>query len=91
MRLLHILFFVLPFIAASAQETYPKDYFRAPLDIPLLLSRNFGELRSNHFHSGTDIKTQQREGLRAFAIGDGYVSRINIRPGIRQGTIHYPP
>lgn len=80
MRLLHILFFVLPFIAASAQETYPKDYFRAPLDIPLLLSGTFGELRSNHFHSGTDIKTQQREGLRAFAIGDGYVSRINISP-----------
>ena len=28
-----------------------------PLNIPLLLSGNFGELRNNHFHSGLDFKT----------------------------------
>ena len=38
----------------------PNDYFQNPLDIPLFLSGNFGELRSNHFHSGLDIKTQQK-------------------------------
>lgn len=61
-----------------AQNPYPQDYFRAPLDIPLVLSGTFAELRSNHFHSGLDIKTQQREGLKVFAVADGYVSRIKI-------------
>ena len=28
-----------------------------PFDFPLLLSGNFAELRSNHFHSGIDFKT----------------------------------
>ncbi|MEZ4809158.1 MAG: M23 family metallopeptidase [Allomuricauda sp.] len=61
-----------------AQEKYPKDVFRSPLDIPLILAGTFGELRSNHFHSGMDIKTQQREGLPVHAIADGTVTRINV-------------
>lgn len=61
-----------------AQENYPKDAFRSPMDIPLALAGNFGELRSNHFHSGIDIKTQQREGLPIYAIGDGSATRIKI-------------
>ena len=52
--------------------------FRSPLDIPLILSGTFGELRSNHFHAGIDIKTQQREGLPVFSIEDGTVSRIKV-------------
>ena len=60
------------------QEKYTKNYFRSPLDIPLILSGTFGELRSNHFHSGIDIKTQGREGLNTYAVADGYVSRIKI-------------
>ena len=40
-----------------SQAEYPKDYFRNPLDIPLILAGNFAELRSNHFHTGIDIKT----------------------------------
>ncbi|MDL2143606.1 M23 family metallopeptidase [Flavobacterium tructae] len=65
-----------PFIFAQTQ--YPKDYFRPPLDIPMQLSGNFGELRPNHFHAGFDLKTNQREGLKVYAIADGYVSRIKI-------------
>ena len=61
-------------------DTYPKNDFINPMEIKNLLAGNFGELRSNHFHSGLDIKTQQREGLKIFAIGDGYISRINISP-----------
>ncbi|RED18970.1 peptidase M23-like protein [Flavobacterium cutihirudinis] len=61
-----------------AQTQYPKDYFRPPLDIPMQLSGNFGELRPNHFHAGFDLKTNQREGLNVYAIADGYVSRIKI-------------
>ncbi len=59
------------------QKEYPQD-FVSPLDIPLLLSGTFGELRSNHFHSGIDIKTQRKQGLKVYAIGDGYVSRIKV-------------
>ena len=62
---------------AVSQKNYPQD-FRHPLDIPLLLSGTFGELRSNHFHSGIDIKTQRRQGLKIYSIGDGYVSRIKV-------------
>jgi murein DD-endopeptidase MepM/ murein hydrolase activator NlpD len=63
---------------AAAQDSYPMDAFRPPLDIPLILAGNFGELRSNHFHSGIDIKTQQREGLSVHAIGDGTITRIKV-------------
>ncbi|HEX8574793.1 MAG TPA: M23 family metallopeptidase [Flavobacterium sp.] len=62
----------------QAQTDYPKDYFRSPLDIPLSLSGNFGELRSNHFHSGLDFRTQQKEGLNVYASADGYIARIKI-------------
>ncbi len=65
-------------IFAFGQTQYPKDYFRSPLDIPMQLSGNFGELRPNHIHSGLDCKTQQKEGLNVYASADGYVSRIKI-------------
>lgn len=61
-----------------AQEDYPKDYFKSPLDIQLHLSGSFGELRNNHFHTGLDFKTSQKEGLYIYASADGYVSRIKI-------------
>ena len=65
-------------ICSFGQTQYPKDYFRSPLDIPLQLSGNFGELRPNHIHAGFDFKTQQKEGLFVYASADGYVSRIKI-------------
>ncbi len=72
--------FIFLFIAQViiAQNPYPQNYFRSPLDISLVLSGTFAELRSNHFHSGLDIKTQQREGLKVYAAASGYVSRIKI-------------
>ncbi len=76
MRLSLLALFFTNFIFAQTQ--YPKDYFRPPLDIPMQLSGNFGELRPNHFHAGFDLKTNQREGLNVYAIADGYVSRIKI-------------
>jgi murein DD-endopeptidase MepM/ murein hydrolase activator NlpD len=63
-----------------AQTQYPKDYFSPPLDVPMRLSGNFGELRPNHFHAGLDFKTLQQEGLEVHAVADGYVSRIKISP-----------
>ncbi|TCK69058.1 peptidase M23-like protein [Winogradskyella wandonensis] len=73
--------FLLLFLLSStlyAQSEYPQDYFRNPLDITLVLSGTFAELRSNHFHSGLDIKTQGRTGLKVYTAAMGYVSRIKI-------------
>ena len=61
-----------------AQEELPKDYFDSPLEIPIILSGTFGELRSNHFHSGVDIKTEGKTGASVFAVADGYIKRIKI-------------
>ena len=61
-----------------SQEKYPEDYFRNPLDITPVIAGTFGELRSNHFHSGIDIKTQGKQGLKIYAAADGYVSRIKV-------------
>lgn len=75
-RLLLLLFCV--YFCGFSQAEYPVDYFEKPLDIPLILSGTFGELRSNHFHSGLDIKTQKRTGFNIYASAEGYVSRIKI-------------
>jgi len=63
---------------AGSQDTYPKGYFRSPVDFPILLSGTFGELRGTHFHSGIDIKTNGHNGAKIHAIADGYISRIKI-------------
>lgn len=64
----------------SQTKQYPTDYFGSPVGFPIILSGNFAELRSNHFHSGIDITTQKEEGKSVFACADGYVSRIRISP-----------
>lgn len=43
------------------QNEYPRNYFVSPLEIPLQLSGNFGELRPNHFHAGFDLKTNKKK------------------------------
>lgn len=62
----------------AAQPVVPTEYFSNPLNIDLKLSGTFGELRSNHFHSGMDIKTLQKEGYDVLASAEGYISRIKI-------------
>lgn len=66
-------------LAGHAQDNIPTDYFKDPLDIPIILAGDFGELRGGHFHSGLDIKTQHRQGLSVHASGSGSVSRIKIQ------------
>ena len=48
------------------------------MDLPINLSGTFGELRTNHFHSGIDIKTNRREGLNIYSYEKGYISRIQV-------------
>lgn len=89
MKSIFLLIFLFVFISFKIySQKYPQDYFRPPLDIPLRLSGNFGELRSNHFHAGLDFKTQQRTGLTVHAAADGYVSRIKVSP-YGYGTVLY--
>ncbi len=67
-------------ISWSQEKRYPDSYFRSPLDLPLVLAGNFGELRSGHFHSGLDLKTNGEEGHAVLAVADGWVSRIKVSP-----------
>lgn len=68
-------------VARSQTPTnYPQGYFRNPLNIPMQLSGNFGELRANHYHMGLDLKTQAKENLPVYAAADGFVTRIKIEP-----------
>lgn len=53
-------------------------YSTLPVKLDLLLAGGFAEIRSNHFHSGLDIRTGGKEGIKVYAPADGYVSRINI-------------
>jgi hypothetical protein len=78
LRLLCVFIFSTVLGAASGQVAYPQDYFRSPMDTTLLLSAPFGQLRDNHFHSGIDIRTFEKEGLPVYAVADGWVSRIKI-------------
>jgi hypothetical protein len=64
-----------------AQYNPSKSYnFHPPLKIPLVLAANFGELRSNHFHTGIDFKTNRKIGYNIYSIDDGYVSRVKVSP-----------
>jgi len=58
----------------------PTSNYRSPLDIPLELAANFGEIRPDHFHMGVDFKTGGKEGLKLYAIENGFVSRIKVSP-----------
>lgn len=69
----YLLFFFTNIVAQNAN-------FAPPVDIPIVLNGNFGEIRNNHFHAGIDIKTNGETGLPVFAIEDGFVSRISVSP-----------
>ena len=55
--------------------------FASPLDIPLIVSSNFGELRTEQFHFGIDFKTGGKTGLSVHAVDSGYVCRIKVESG----------
>ena len=77
------LLFASTFIQAQqiySTNKYPITDFRQPLDItPPALAGSFGEIRGNHFHSGIDFRTNQREGYPVYAVADGYISRLRVQ------------
>ena len=79
-RLINLVLCVIMAGSVQAQVAYPRHYFRNPLDIPMELAANFGELRTNHWHMGLDIRTKQKENLPIYAAAAGYIAYIGIRP-----------
>lgn len=76
-KCLYFLVAAISFVAYSqTNEKYPRQYFISPMNIPTEPSGTFGELRTNHFHSGLDFKTKQKEGFEVYAVADGFISRI---------------
>ena len=73
----------LSFFTLFAQGSGPATEdmkFRYPLDVPMSLSGNYGELRSNHFHAGIDFRIGGVVGAPIYAAERGYISRISIGP-----------
>ncbi|MBL7918333.1 MAG: M23 family metallopeptidase, partial [Bacteroidia bacterium] len=73
MRKLSYLLFIL-----SKSLFAQNNGFVFPLQEPISLVGNYGELRPNHFHAGLDFSTQGRTGLPVMAAASGYVSRIKV-------------
>ncbi len=61
---------------ATERDLFISGYFQPPVADLMRLSGTFGELRSNHFHAGLDIKGGMNVPILAAA--DGYVSRISV-------------
>jgi len=83
-RTVLVFFLFLPCLMVCSQPAeqhgYPRNYFRNPLNIPMQLSANFGELRPNHWHMGLDIRTGAKENLPVYAAAEGYIAKVGIRP-----------
>ncbi len=58
--------------------SFSQNYFYRPIEYDILLSGNFGEIRSSGFHTGIDIKTKGKVGEIIRSIDDGYISRIQV-------------
>jgi murein DD-endopeptidase MepM/ murein hydrolase activator NlpD len=85
MRLSFLFLLCFSFAYTQAQpykaSKYPKEDFRYPLDLAPSIVGSFGDLRPNHFHSGLDFRTNQREGYPVYAVADGYVARLRVQIG----------
>ena len=68
-------------VSLAQKQSYPKGYYQFPIrpGLPNSLAGGLGDLRSNHFHAGLDIRTQQREGLPVYAAAEGYVYKVAVQ------------
>ncbi|HEV7350442.1 M23 family metallopeptidase [Telluribacter sp.] len=81
---------LVPFTLTAQKQSYAKDYFMFPImpGQPNSLAGVLGDLRTNHYHGGLDIRTQQREGLSVHAAAEGYVYRVAVQ-GTGYGNVIY--
>lgn len=64
----------------AAERIYGAEYYRSPVGFAITLAGNVGEIRSDHFHTGIDIKALQGVGSPVYAAAEGYVSRVGVGP-----------
>lgn len=71
-----------PMDSEGAKMVTENSRYLFPIEpgTPNRLAGTMGELRSNHFHSGIDIRTYSRIGLPVKAAQRGYVSRVSVSP-----------
>jgi hypothetical protein len=64
----------------SQNMGYQQGYFMYPFNPGKQnsLSGSMGELRSNHFHGGIDVRTSGTVGLPILASAQGYVSKVVV-------------
>lgn len=86
LRILFCFLIISPVI--NSQTKYTSVNFISPVDFPIYLSGNYGELRSTHFHAGIDIKTGGIIGKEVFSVESGYISRIKISANSYGKTIY---
>jgi murein DD-endopeptidase MepM/ murein hydrolase activator NlpD len=72
------IFFVFQTVFSFAQPTNDKLLFPIQPGRQNYLAGNMGELRTNHFHGGLDIKTNGTEGLPVYASADGHIYRVRV-------------
>lgn len=77
-----VIIFLLALMApqVQGQDFVQKDYYIFPIKPGQrnYLSGSMGELRSNHFHAGLDIKTGGQTGWPVYAAASGYVYRVKV-------------
>ena len=64
------------FLFPAFAQNYPQNYFRNPLNIPLQLVANFGEIRANHWHK---VILARRQFAEQAGRADLEVFRISSR------------
>lgn len=70
----------LSFSQLLQQNSYPKNYFGWPTSLPPDIVANLGELRTNHWHMGLDVRTAQVVNKPVVASADGYIAFVGIEP-----------
>lgn len=65
---------------SAGNKLSKKGEFLFPINPgkPASLTGNMGEIRSNHFHGGLDIRTGWASGVPVYASKAGYVSRVLV-------------
>lgn len=77
--LFNLIVLILVFFSNTFSQDYSKVVLDNPVKIPITLSGSFAEPRTNHFHSGIDIRIGGKIGQRVYSPNDGYVSRIKVQ------------
>lgn len=80
----NIIYIIILFVASElrAEQLRESKIYPFPVEVTKQsYSGSFGEMRTNHLHSGVDIRTDGVTGKRVIAVDDGYISRISLSTG----------